>query len=662
MRLVKIAVMLGIAIMMMVACGGEDGGGDSAESGGGSSSSAVTTTRRPSGNPTLPPERPLSTPTQPASRAERSTVTVVQGVGDLEQVDVWIDGNIAARAIEPFETTRPIDLAVGIHQLQVTETMARGRAEEGEIYLEQTLEVESDQPLILVLGRDGGQVYLAGYMALVEPLEPGEARLVLVNGVTDGLLVRVETGGTVLVDALAMDTNSSPLTLAADQSQTIDFFDGNLLLGSVEVDARNGMVYTVVLVGDTESDQFVPLMVDHETVPQSSVRIIHASPDAPPLRVMFGEDEAADDLVFGAAQDFQTWPSGVYTIQLLEGDEVLQKAEVALPAHRILEMVIYGYDTDMQITTYPVDTSPIPPESTRLTVIHAVPDEGRIYVLGPTDDVDYDLSVSYGRADSTVLALEAAEFRFMTGNLDAPLIIEAPLNPVIFERDRAYVYVVTGRSAENPVILSLDVDVEEDAGTGDQTILQGEVVQVRALNLLADPIQVTLGDERITAGLAPDTLSATVDIAPDFYVMRLYSAAGELLHQQDMRLPEGVQIFTIYVLTNNQVVGIPDTPAPPSDASVLLRFIHAAAGYPMLVVDTEANYDLDTVLGYGEVGATVRLPVDQIDFTVQERETLHQVAEFPTPGFRGGYSYVGVLVRGADGSLLLKWIEYRDGA
>jgi hypothetical protein len=165
---------------------------------------------------------------------------------------------------------------------------------------------------------------------------------VLVDG--DAALEGVEFG--TVSDYLELSAGEHTVTIQTSENETV-VFEGNV---TVEADT----MYTVAAVGEVTEDTFAPeIYVDDFEAPSdenASVRLIHASPDAPAVDVTVESSGAVlyDNVSFPNATDYATVPAGDYTLEIrpaTEDDdgEVVTTVDVSLEGGTVYSAIAAGY-------------------------------------------------------------------------------------------------------------------------------------------------------------------------------------------------------------------------------------------------------------------------------------------------------------------------------
>jgi len=108
---------------------------------------------------------------------------------------------------------------------------------------------------------------------------------------------------------------------------------------------------TAVVVGEAAEDGDQPLELlllevdlDELEEDQSRVRVVHASPDAPAVDVVAGDQELVTDLEFGSAEYVEV-PADSYTLEIrpADGDEAVAEFDVELAPNTVYSAYAVGY-------------------------------------------------------------------------------------------------------------------------------------------------------------------------------------------------------------------------------------------------------------------------------------------------------------------------------
>jgi hypothetical protein len=124
--------------------------------------------------------------------------------------------------------------------------------------------------------------------------------------------------------------------------------------------------------------------------PQSQIRVMHDSPDAPAVDIFVDGDLAFENVAFSTTTDYQSLAPGQHRVQVApsgqSADESVVDTTVDLTGGKPYTVLAFGRLADIQAEVLP-DTSKEPPAGqTRVRIIHAAADTGPvdIYPTGST--------------------------------------------------------------------------------------------------------------------------------------------------------------------------------------------------------------------------------------------------------------------------------------
>ncbi|USZ68419.1 DUF4397 domain-containing protein [Halorussus salilacus] len=147
-------------------------------------------------------------------------------------------------------------------------------------------------------------------------------------------------------DYTNLSAGEHDVTIQTSENESV-VFEGNV---TVESDTQ----YTVAAIGEVSEETFdVAVYEDDFETPEegdSSVRLVHASPDAPAVDVTVAEsgDTLFDNASFGNATDYETVPAGEYTLEIRPASEddtedPVTTVDVTLENETVYSAIAAGY-------------------------------------------------------------------------------------------------------------------------------------------------------------------------------------------------------------------------------------------------------------------------------------------------------------------------------
>lgn len=158
--------------------------------------------------------------------------------------------------------------------------------------------------------------------------EAGEAELRVAHLSPDAPAVDVLVDGDVALEDVEFGTISDYLEVpAGERSVTIRTSEDESVVFEGEVSLEDQSRYTIAASGEVTEETFEPRVyvddVEEPSADNASVRLVHASPDAPAVDVTVEESGAVlyDNVSFGNASDYVTVPAGDYTLEVRPATE-----------------------------------------------------------------------------------------------------------------------------------------------------------------------------------------------------------------------------------------------------------------------------------------------------------------------------------------------------
>lgn len=570
-----------------------------------------------------PPPSPLPTETtQPSPTPFAQSVTelalapdeaawlrIVNASPDLPRVSVYLDGLLVVAALRPGDYQQsPQKVPAGDGALRVVPT----GDESAPALLEAPVSLPVGTAQVIVLAGRAADHRLIVASEDTSPLPAATARLRVVHALPDAGTLTVQDGQRTILSALAFGEVSEAVTLA-EKGHDLTLLAADAALAEFEFYGMARYAYTVVLFPEpdagTEPGGVARVELRSRVEDEAQVRVMHASPDLPPVDVYLDDISLAENLAYRAASAWTTQRAATYQLRLLPAGEpdaapILVK-QIALRADETASLVLLGTQDRLRVTAVAEDLSPTPVNAARLLFVNAAPDTLSVRVSTYSGEIPDLRPVPFGAA-SRPLAYPAgtAAFVIETGSADSSRQID-----LLPERDwqagTVYAVIITDTPDAPPVVL------ETETGVGD-TILAADgvvplesappsasgwgpgarVFAIRLVNALADeaPVDLLADGALIFESVSPNTATAYHDLgAPPDHLEIRQSASGAVLLTEAVSLPpapEGTYL-TLYIYRDRQTVrfeAATDRALLVPDGYAMLRVFHAAPEAPALRV------------------------------------------------------------------------------
>jgi hypothetical protein len=390
-----------------------------------------------------------------------ATLRFVHGSPGAPDVDVLLDGLPILEGL-PFGTvTEYVTLSSGEHRLQiVSEDQPPAAA-----LVDETLDVAPGAAYILTLYGRLNEIAGEVFTIDLSEIEPGDARVRLINLATDtGNIDFLETGGDEWFGDIGLGESSDFQSLPRG-TYTADLRgeDGRVLQTLAGLTFQDTRVYNLVALGQIYDDTLtVKVLVTRVTPPCARVleitgsggdaclRLVHASPDAPPVDAYLNDALISENLGFGNATTYVTVPSGegrgvrvVATGSPVEGAVI--DTSLDFEPGQAYVMLITGAGEELDLTVTGTDLRPVPEGQARLRVIHASPDMGSIDIGVPPIETLFE-GINFGDATNYVV-IDADTYPIEVRPGDNELLVTLRTDATI-EEGTSYDLVVLGRPGD----------------------------------------------------------------------------------------------------------------------------------------------------------------------------------------------------------------------
>ncbi len=326
------------------------------------------------------------------------------------EVDVYVDGALVAPGLAYGEITPHVTFAAGAPEVVLRQA---GTGAEGTPLASITANLTADLAFMLVIQGAPDALEMVQYEDILDPLEPGMARLTAINTIPDAPPLDVlTTESAPLLQGVSYSVQYGTINIPTGLYDLVMVPAGGEVTSAIatigEVPLVSGTLYTFVALGTLEGDVAPSTMVLASPVvpPEEGdsvrVRIAHGSPDTPAVDVYAGDLLIAPAINLGQMTGHIPLPAGEVSLALWPAgsgadEDPLLAADVALdPAGAAMTIVVLGEaaDDSLAFEVYPDSLDAVTPDNARLNVINAVP--------GAT------VSASLSGAEETTLASDVA--------------------------------------------------------------------------------------------------------------------------------------------------------------------------------------------------------------------------------------------------------------
>ncbi len=620
-----------------------------------------TATTPPTIAPTFQPAPTLPNPIDVRNQTttEQAAVWVVQGVTGLPNVDVYLnDTLIVPRMGFNAITSRALPINAGDYQLSLVQA-GQTPETEGAVVFAEDVTVDTGETTIFVTSGTPEAIQLYVVPQVLDPIEAGKARVVLVNAASGVGAIDVAINDVTRVEALEAGNSSAGITLA-EESYTFQVLTEARLIVETSQQIRVGFSYTALLLNDAAPGTFKLAFLQGQTPPQTRVRLTHVGASVPEVAIYLDDEKALSvGISYLESLPFETIPSKTYRVRVVttgSDPETLLNSNISLTPNRTVDLVLIGEPTDLRLLQVDIDTTALAPDTTRLIIVNAIPGETQARAIG-VNDREVRAQVSYGRASNPIeLSLTENALYFMGGSQAEPHVIEDP-RAFNFVEGEVYTYILSPSGVGSLLLLTTQVgtDSTELATGGDGGVPPADVT-VQVVNALdtEGAIEVSFDNEPQFDSLERGAISSSVALSSRVYPVQIRKR-GELLYQGEIVIDaERSSSITLVAMGGDDNVVIstdPDYDGTVSLSTVLLRFVHANSNGPILHIfspitegtpmpeNSTGRTDLINALDVNSVSSMVQTAAGTLRFGVMDAQNgqLQFISDPLT--FEGGESY-----------------------
>lgn len=376
-----------------------------------------------------------------------ATVRFVHASPGTPEVDVIVDGTPVVQGLAFGAATEYAALPSGDHQVQV---VPAGQ-DAAQAVIDTTVTAEGGEAYIVAVTGAGEDLEAQVREVNLDALDPGRARVRMINAVPDGGDVSVAVaGGDTWFDGVGFmdDTDYQEVDAGAYdlELRVADSEEPAFTASGVQIET--GTVYDIFALGQVSDSSLALLPVATQvsrpcsdvlgvgTPEDACVRFIHASPDAPAVDVYVGGMASVEGLDYKGVTEFVSIPAGEQQIQVTAAGAPVEDAVIDttqnLEAGQAYQVFATGTLEEIEATVSEIDLTPLPEGQARLRVIHAASDVEQVDVAvagGETlvDEVDFRDVTDYTVLDAGSFDLQIRPAGEETELLRAPVEVEASM-------------------------------------------------------------------------------------------------------------------------------------------------------------------------------------------------------------------------------------------
>lgn len=421
----------------------------------------ITPTPEPTSTPGIVPETIATDPNQQAY------LRIIHAAPDTSSVDVNVEMLTIIRNLRFQMESGPLGLVAGDYALRVMRTDAA--PDENPILAETRISIAGGQTLLVVFTGTPDALTVSAFTESTEPLNANESRITLIHAVPGVSDITAQRNGFPIGPAVPFGQTSAPIVVPS-QETTLDLVNGSTPLLSYPITLRERYNYTLVLVGSAADLSNLSIIEFNNRAPgRVDIRAVNVvTPIDSVLDVYLDTVSLASHLPYGQASPRQPITDETYTLTVYNAGAdrntatPLVSSQLSANADETITLVLLGSSDKIQVLTYRENLAP------------TSPNEFRIAFLNPLETVPVARITTTGGALPGVPDMSFAQSPFQTNlqagtytlywnrveNSEPADVVEISEN-LEFEAGRNYLYILTGRFDNLPLILSDSVGIDE---------------------------------------------------------------------------------------------------------------------------------------------------------------------------------------------------------
>ncbi|MBL8636867.1 MAG: DUF4397 domain-containing protein [Myxococcales bacterium] len=356
-------------------------------------------------------------PVNPPVVSQKATINVVHASPDAPAVDVYLNGQVAVKALDYRKNTGNVELTAGDYKVELR--AAGAAATTNPVYSASISLAKDSRTLVVAEGRIADAAGSdTAFRLLTLPFgqkDTGSVQIRLLHGSPSAPVVDLAAGNSTLLNDVKFGSASSFAKVSADLSPktALGVRPGDAAIDLAFVTTPDatigrGAVLTAIAFGEInplspdnrffavsaineESGQLIDLGVQiNDKAPKASFYVVHTSPDAPAVDVVTKSgDKLASNLSYRAVSSRLEVPGGIYPVEVRASGQPTAVLSANVKLLPVLSWGLFAHglaapsapaDRKLALSALPVGAKDAAGAS-KLRVVHASPDAPAVDIL-----------------------------------------------------------------------------------------------------------------------------------------------------------------------------------------------------------------------------------------------------------------------------------------
>ncbi|MCB9454736.1 MAG: DUF4397 domain-containing protein [Anaerolineaceae bacterium] len=456
-------------------------------------------TEVPTDSPPTTVPTPQPTPPQPVQ------IRFVHAAANSPTLTILYDQSAIATNLSFGGYSEPVSIPGGVVTLRV---IPSGGSSNTEPLLTINTTLPEYENAMVILTQDSSGITFFTLQEVVVPVDTDESSIRIVQAASSSP-VTIVSGETTLAAAVNMEEASAPQSVPAGDT-VLTFTNEEATLLDYPLMLREQQAYTLVLIQQGSSFSVIPVIAPAPG--RTNARVINASPaydaidvylDGALLAGNTGSYRASARTVITSGQhQAAVYPGGVDTstgVPLISETLFLERGDVSL--------FLLGSGGEPRLLVAMDNLAPTPPDSANLAFVNTLENVPSLV----SETIPLASPVDYGQPPVTT-QLSAGSFDFSwTGiNSDGIGVSAELIQGATLEAGRSYLYLITGRSDNQAIILSEAVGVDTQLPSGDEGDILTAPARLRFINVADTPVDFLINELAVVSDLGSRQGSALV--------------------------------------------------------------------------------------------------------------------------------------------------------
>lgn len=471
-------------------------------------------------------------------------VRVIHAAPETTSIDVRVETVSITSNLARWNATGKINIAAGEYTINI----APYDGDAAQPLASRRVTIAAGESKILLFSGTPDALNLTEYQESLAPLNERETRVNFINAVPRFPDVTALQNDAAITDPIAFDNQSGERVVPPLQS-TIAFAESGQTVASLNLTLQPRTTNTFVLVGDARERSTLAVLAFTSDVPGTAlVRVINMASDSPIIDVLLNDYTLTQRLETTRASNYITVNSGTQAVNTYDSNNLtvplLPPLTLSIAPDDTQNLVLLGTAERYEWVVIPEDRTPIRPGAGRMVFVNTLADSRGVLVGLDNSPLDNFPPLNFSQV-SQPRDFDAGVYNFNAVDLNTNTEIEKASNFAL-EASRYYVYMISGRTDDQPIVFSSPLAVDESLASADIDATPDPFANVtsriRFINMIDTraPINVTIANQVVAENINYADQSGLIGITGSALIYTITSTAtGEILYSENRPLTPG---------------------------------------------------------------------------------------------------------------------------